>query len=61
MVLVENWPFYGVSILGNLDQENVFYDTLEREKRHSRLLLVFSVTPLLRTGITKRCPRKRHK
>ena len=29
MVLVENWPFYGVSILGNLDQENVFYAILE--------------------------------
>ena len=37
MVLVENWPFFGVSILGSLDQENVLYDTLEREKRHSRL------------------------
>ena len=29
MVLVENWPFLHVSILGNIVQENVFYDILE--------------------------------
>ena len=31
MVLVENWPFLHVYILGNIVQENVFYDTLERK------------------------------
>ena len=29
MVLVENWPFLHVYILGNIVQENVFYDILE--------------------------------
>ena len=29
MVLVQNWPFLRVSILGNIIQENVFYDILE--------------------------------
>ena len=31
MVLVQNWPFFHVSFLGNLDQENMFYDVLERK------------------------------
>ena len=29
MVLVDNWPFLHVFILGNILQENVFYDILE--------------------------------
>ena len=29
MVLVENWPFLHVFILGNIVQENLFYDILE--------------------------------
>ena len=29
MVLVQNWPFLHVFILGNIDQEIVFYDILE--------------------------------
>ena len=29
MVLVQNWPFLHVFILGNIVQENVFYDILE--------------------------------
>ena len=29
MVLVENWPFLHVYILGNIVQENVFHDILE--------------------------------
>ena len=31
MVLVENWSFLHVYILGNIVQENVFYDILEGE------------------------------
>ena len=31
MVLVQNWPFLHVVILGNIGQENVFYDTVERK------------------------------
>ena len=31
MVLVQNWPFSNPSSLGNVGQENVFYDILERE------------------------------
>ena len=31
MVLVERCPFFQVFLLGNIDQENVFYDILERK------------------------------
>ena len=37
MVLVQKWPFLQLSFLGNVSQENVFYDILERKKRLSRL------------------------
>ena len=30
MVLVQNWPFFHVFILGNIGQENMFYHILER-------------------------------
>ena len=31
MVLVQKWPFLQLFFLGNIDQENVFYDILERK------------------------------
>ena len=31
MVLVEIWPFFHLLFLGNIGQENVFYDILERK------------------------------
>ena len=31
MVFVEKWPFFRLFSLGNIDQENVFYDILERK------------------------------
>ena len=31
MVLLKNWPFFHLFFLGNIGQENVFYDTLERK------------------------------
>ena len=31
MVLVQNWPFFNLFFLGNIGQENVFYDILEGE------------------------------
>ena len=31
MVLVKNWPFSHRFFLGNIGQENVFYDILERK------------------------------
>ena len=31
MVLVKNWPFSIFFFLGNIGQENVFYDILERK------------------------------
>ena len=37
MVLVQKWPFFQVFFLGNIGQENVFYDNLERKKRLFRL------------------------
>ena len=30
MVLVQKWPFLQLSFLGNIGQENVFYDILEK-------------------------------
>ena len=32
MVLVKKWPFFQLFFLGNIGQENVFYDILERKK-----------------------------
>ena len=32
MVLVQKWPFFQVFFLGNIGQENYFYDILERKK-----------------------------
>ena len=31
MVLVQNWPFFHLFFLGNIGQEKVFYDILERK------------------------------
>ena len=31
LVLVQKWPFFQLSFLGNIDQENVFYDVLEQK------------------------------
>ena len=31
MVLVQNWPFFHLSFLGNIKQENVFYDILQQK------------------------------
>ena len=31
MVLVQEWPFFQLFFLGNIGQENVFYDILERK------------------------------
>ena len=32
MVLVQKWPFFQIFFLGNIGQENVFYDILEEKK-----------------------------
>ena len=31
MILVKNWPFFNVFFKGNIGQENLFYDILERK------------------------------
>ena len=31
MVLVQKWLFFKLFVLGNIGQENVFYDILERK------------------------------
>ena len=36
MVLVQNWSFLHVFILGNRGQENVFYNILERKNAFLR-------------------------
>ena len=37
MVLVQKWPFFNFFFLGNIGQENVFYDIIQQKKRLSRL------------------------
>ena len=37
MVLVQNWPFFHLFVLGNMGHENVFYDILEQKKRLFKL------------------------
>ena len=32
MALLQKWPFFQLFFLGNIGQENVFYDILERKK-----------------------------
>ena len=34
---MQKWPFFQVSLLGNIDQINVSYDILELKERLSRL------------------------
>ena len=36
MVLVNKWQAFQLFFFGNIDQENVFYDTLERKKAFLR-------------------------
>ena len=31
MILVQKWPFFEVFFLGNIGQENLFYDILEQK------------------------------
>ena len=31
MILVQKWPFFQLFFLGNVGEENVFYDILERK------------------------------
>ena len=31
MVLVQNWPFFHLLFLGNIGEENEFYDILQRK------------------------------
>ena len=31
MVFVQNWPFFQLSLLDNISQQNIFYDILERK------------------------------
>ena len=37
MVLVQKWPFFQLLFLGNIGQENVFYDILERKNAFSAI------------------------
>ena len=36
MVLVQKWPFFQLFLLGNIIQENVFYDILDRKNAFLR-------------------------
>ena len=37
MVFVQNCSFFQLLFVGNIGQENVFYDILEQKKRLSRI------------------------
>ena len=45
MVLVQKWPFFQVFFLGNIGQENVFYDILERKNDFLGLKTRSLITP----------------
>ena len=34
MVLVQKWPFFQLFLLGNISQEHVFYDILQRKSAY---------------------------
>ena len=36
MVLVQKWPFFQLFFLGNISQENVFWDILQKKKNASK-------------------------
>ena len=36
MILVKNWQFFHLFMLGNIGRENVFHDILERKKAYLR-------------------------
>ena len=62
MVLVQKWPFFQLFFLGNLDQENVFYDILERKNFFLRYKNKKSKKPkigIFSTGLTDGFGRKR--
>ena len=42
MVLVKKWPFFQLFFLGNIGQENVFYDILERKNAFPPIYTVAS-------------------
>ena len=53
MVLIQKWPFFQIFFLGNIGQENVFYDILEgknafpgckNKKFKSRKMAIFPKT-----------------
>ena len=33
MVFVQNWPIFNLFVLGNIGEENLFYDILNRKKK----------------------------
>ena len=36
MLFVQKWPFFQLFVLGNIGQENVFYDILERKNEKKK-------------------------
>ena len=54
MVLVQKWPFFQLFFLGNIGQENVFYDILERKNAflgHKNKKFKKSKNPHFRKGV----------
>ena len=56
MVLVQKWPFFQLFFLGNIGQENVFYDILEHLEMWS--IKAHDPPPTLDTKITDRPPKQ---
>ena len=61
MVLVQKWPFFQTFFLGNIGQENVFYDVLEQKKAflgYKNKKFKKSKTTIFRKGLTHRFGQK---
>ena len=55
MILVQKWPFLQLFFLGNIDQENVFYDILQRKSafpRYKNIKFKKAKTDIFPKGLT---------
>ena len=56
MVLLKKWPFFQLFFLGNIGQENVFYDILERKNAflgYKKKKFKKSKVAIFRKGLTR--------
>ena len=61
MLLVQKWPFFHLFFLGNIGQENVFYDILERKNAflgYKNKKFKMSKMAIFPKGLTHGCVQK---